>query len=99
MAVYVDKLAPCVTGPKWPYTHSCHLMADSVDELKAFAAKLGLKPEWFQDHATLPHFDLTAIVRAKAIAAGAEPIDSHRVRMLISRQRNYQRKRQRRYAV
>lgn len=99
MSVYVDTLQPCVTSPKWPWTHSCHLMADSVEELKTFAAKIGLKPEWFQNHATLPHFDLTANMRSKAIIAGAVAIDRHKVREIMSRSANYRRKRQRSYAV
>lgn len=28
---------------------SAHLTADTLDELHAFAARLGLKREWFQD--------------------------------------------------
>lgn len=51
---------------------SCHLTTDgTLDELHAFAAKIGLKREWFQPHQRHPHYDLTASKREKALAAGA----------------------------
>ena len=51
-----------------------HLMADSEDELRAFARRLGLKMEWIQ-HAGTPrvHFDVIPSKRSKAIALGAQP--------------------------
>jgi hypothetical protein len=50
---------------------SCHLMADDLDELHAFAGRLGLKREWFQDYPLHPHYDLTASKRARALKLGA----------------------------
>ena len=42
------------------YTDGTHLIADSLDELHAFAAKIGLKRYWFQDAKKLhPHYDIT----------------------------------------
>jgi hypothetical protein len=41
------------------YTDGTHMVADSSDELHAFANALGLKREWYQEHATHPHYDLT----------------------------------------
>lgn len=49
----------------------CHLTATSVEELHAFADRLGLRREWFQDHRLAPHYDLTIEVRSRAIALGA----------------------------
>jgi len=80
MAVYVDSLflwplqatKPAAralarrTGGRW-----CHLTADTVDELHAFAARLGLKRAWFQDHSRHPHYDLTPGKRAQAVRMGA----------------------------
>lgn len=38
---------------------SCHLMADTSDELHAFAARLGLRREWCQHQGrVLEHYDL-----------------------------------------
>ena len=37
----------------------------------AFAASIGLRREWFQDHPSAPHYDLTPAKRALAVANGA----------------------------
>ena len=71
MSVYVDRLRHYPRTASWRFGRACHLMADSLDELHAFAARIGLRREWFQDHATLAHYDLTATRRAAAIRAGA----------------------------
>jgi hypothetical protein len=61
-----------------------HLMVDRDDpleELHRFALAIGLKRSWFQEHVTVPHYDVTASMRAKAIAAGAEELtDMQQVR-------------------
>jgi hypothetical protein len=68
--VYVDEIRT------WPHARgcfrggSCHLTADSVYELHAFAQRIGLKRSWFQTAST-PHYDLTPKTRDFAIAAGA----------------------------
>jgi hypothetical protein len=43
---------------------------DTLDELHAFAARIGLRREWFQG-TTFPHYDLTAAKRDEAMVAGA----------------------------
>ncbi len=51
---------------------SCHLIAaGDLEELHAFAKRLGLRREWFQGRASWPHYDLTPSKRAKAVALGA----------------------------
>jgi len=51
---------------------SSHLMTDGpIEELHDFAQRLGLRREWFQDHAVHPHYDLTPRRRVDAIALGA----------------------------
>jgi Protein of unknown function (DUF4031)/Bifunctional DNA primase/polymerase, N-terminal len=78
MAVYVDDLnvrtdvpdgATVVRG-RWSY-----LFADTEDELRAFATKIGLKETWIQ-HPGQPHvhFDVVGRLRQRAIAAGAQPV-------------------------
>lgn len=69
--VYVDQLTvyPNAWGPF--LKGSCHLTADSDEELHAFAAKLGLKRSWFQLHRVINHYDLTASKRALAVELGA----------------------------
>lgn len=66
MAVYVDRLIDY----SWRHGPSCHLIADSVAELKEFAVQIGMRVEWFQPKSS-PHFDLTAAGRDAAVANGA----------------------------
>ena len=66
--VYVDTLAEA----KWKWGKSCHLFADSIDELHEFARAIGLKREWFQKG--FPHYDLTTAMRKKAVSAGAQEV-------------------------
>ena len=62
----------CVPTAQWRWTESCHLMADTVDELHAFAARIGMRRAWFQtSRKGLPHYDLTRPRRARAVALGA----------------------------
>ena len=70
MSVYVDPLMSCRKWPQWRWTKACHLYSDTLEELHDFAAKLGLKREWFQDD-RLPHYDLTPNKRIEAIQNGA----------------------------
>lgn len=74
MTVYVDDmLRPARVGrirSRWS-----HLMADSHEELMAFAAQLGMRPEWLQNPGSYrEHFDLTSGRRETALRLGAEPI-------------------------
>src|SRR5882762_4885703 len=49
----------------------CHLAADSLKELHAMAASIGLKRSWFQDKPGFPHYDLTPGKRLAAICRGS----------------------------
>lgn len=69
--VYVDELR---RWGLWRYGDSCHLTADTEDELHAFAARLGMRRAWFQDRRDYPHYDLTASKRARAVAMGAKEV-------------------------
>jgi len=80
MPVYVDNLIPTTPTKRWPYEQSCHLYADTLQELHELAQSIGLKREWFQDHHLLPHYDLTPSKRKAAIKAGAKPKDRHHLR-------------------
>ena len=71
MAVYVDRLVDY----GWRHGPSCHLIADSVDELIEFAVRMGMRAEWFQPKSS-PHFDLTAEGRAAAVINGAIELDN-----------------------
>lgn len=67
MAVYVDK---CVNYG-WRWGKSCHMVADSFEELHAMGAAIGLNRTWFQEKHRDPHYDLTVRKRAAAVRLGA----------------------------
>lgn len=72
MSVYVDALA--MRG-RWRWGKSCHMVADTLEELHAMAARIGHKREWFQDVESAPHYDLAANARERAVKAGAIEVD------------------------
>lgn len=77
MAVYVDPMMACVPNHKWQWNENCHLTADTDAELHIFAARLGLKREWFQASSSIRHYDLTRGKRAQAVKYGAAELDLH----------------------
>ena len=85
MAVYVDNLRDY----GWRHGPSCHLIADSVEELIEFAVAMGMREEWFQAKST-PHFDLTAEGREAAVERGAIQLSQ---RGLIQKLRELRKKR------
>jgi hypothetical protein len=76
--IYVDPLMDCVPTERWPHGMACHLFCDAMDgaeTLHKFAESVGLKREWFQHRpGKLPHYDLTAKMRTRAVLLGAMPI-------------------------
>lgn len=74
MSVYVDALL--ITGGDdasacFRHKPSCHMYADTIEELHRMAARIGCRREWFQPHRIVSHYDLTAAMRRHAIKAGA----------------------------
>ena len=72
MSVYVDDATTLWRGQRW-----AHLMADTLDELHAFAASLGIPRRAFQDKASGAHYDLPAPLRDEALAMGAVALSRH----------------------
>jgi len=79
VGVYVDKLN------RWGWhlygraVQSCHLWADTLDELLDFASRVCLPSAWLQGvgkRGAVPHFDLTAVWRESAIHSGARELDA-----------------------
>lgn len=70
MTVYVDEIQRWPTKLRAFKAGSCHLTADTVEELHAFAARIGLRRAWFQN-GRVPHYDLTPGRREDAELAGA----------------------------
>jgi hypothetical protein len=65
MSVYVDSM-------RAPYGRlvMCHMIADTDEELRAMADKIGVQQKWHQGD----HFDIALSKRALAVAAGAVEI-------------------------
>ena len=93
MAVYIDPLVRCRKSAEWPWELSCHLFADTPDELHEFAERVGLSRGWFQSAAgQMPHYDLTKAMRRKAIAGGAVQVTRRRAVKLWWGKLNWQRR-------
>jgi hypothetical protein len=88
MSVYVDSLRSYPKTRRWPYGQACHLFADTVVELHQFAAAMGLKRAWFQDHALVAHYDLTPFMRGLAIRRGAVPVEAREAVRIWTETRN-----------
>lgn len=72
MTVYVDDAFAEGDWGKW--SGGGHMQADTLEELHAMAARLGLRRAWFQTKRGRPehdHYDLVATKRTRAIALGA----------------------------
>lgn len=79
MSVYVDPLFDHGGSETFRWKRSCHMYADTLEELHAMALKIGMKRAWFQDKRSLPHYDLVptrrvAAVRLRAIEHSREQI-------------------------
>ena len=73
MSVYVDPIlrdGGSSATFKWP--RSCHMYADTLEELHAMAIAIGMKRAWFQNReGGLPHYDLVPLKRLRALELGA----------------------------
>lgn len=78
MTVYIDDAHIPASVQNGARTHTskwCHLMADTTDELVAFAVSIGLRPSWIQYRGTpKEHFDVTSGKRWQAVRNGAVEI-------------------------
>jgi Protein of unknown function (DUF4031) len=89
VAVYVDDWRQRATiGPleaEWS-----HLLADTEEELHAFADRLGLRRRSYQRHRRHPalnHYDVPETLRRQAIALGARPVTWRQAGRMIRRWR------------
>lgn len=82
MTVYVDN-ARIAFGRM----RMSHMVADTLDELHAMAAAIGMRREWFQGSASTPHYDVSITRRARAIELGAVPVDRRELVEVIRRLR------------
>ena len=78
MTVYVDDAVHLWRDQRW-----AHLMADTLEELHAMAARLGLPRRAFQNKTSGAHYDVPSDLRERAIALGAVAISRHRDRAQV----------------
>jgi hypothetical protein len=78
MTVYVDDAVHPWRGQRW-----AHLMADTLEELHAMAARLGIPRRAFQNKTSGAHYDVATETRELAITYGALPISRHTDRALV----------------
>lgn len=91
--IMVDELQRWPTALRIFRDGACHLTTDGpIEELHAFAVKIGMRREWFQDHPIAPHYDLTPGRRARALLLGAVEV---KAREQARRRRDAQRWHQR----
>lgn len=64
-----------------------------LTELHEMANKIGLRPVCFQNHATVPHYDLTEGKRWQAIRAGASEATTEQELEIIQKWREFDKKR------
>ena len=72
MPVYVDKLSKVTSKAHKRMAYSCHMMADTDEELELFRRALKLRKEWRHGD----HYDLAPLKRSAAIALGAIEVDT-----------------------
>lgn len=93
MAVYVDPIREypiqmlSIQARRFSRQWS-HLTADTQEELHDFARRVGLRPEWYQDHPTRWHYDVAPLLRREAVKLGAVEVTTREmVRLMAERRR------------
>ena len=83
-AVYVDDPIWEWRGLRW-----AHLLADDTDDLHRFAAALGIHRTSYQGppRTSVPHYDLTAYERRRALAHGAIACSREEIVAVVRRMR------------
>ena len=84
-AVYVDDPIWEWRGLRW-----AHLLADDTDDLHRFAAALGIHRTSYQGppRTSVPHYDLTAYERRRALAHGAIACSREEIVAVVRRLRS-----------
>lgn len=82
--VYVDAPIWEWQGLKWS-----HLLADDIDDLHRFAARLGIHRASYQGppRTSVPHYDLTSYERQRAIGLGAIACSREEIVAIVRRSR------------
>lgn len=72
--VYVDPIREYGGSASFRWTRSCHMFADTVEELHTMAEAIGMRRAWFQNKPHLPHYDLVESRRKRALQFGAREV-------------------------
>jgi hypothetical protein len=73
------KICPDCLG-KIVLSDGTHLVCADTEQLHAFARRIGLRRQWFQEDGKYPHYDLTTSrAAARAISAGAVKMDTRQM--------------------
>lgn len=88
--VYVDMLINYGWKLRGKIVPSCHMLADTEEELHEMALKIGMKRGWFQDGEThtMPHYDLVESRRILAIKNGAIEINRNQLIEMLKKYKN-----------
>jgi Protein of unknown function (DUF4031) len=80
MAILIDSFYNGAHGPsRYRHRRCGHLVSDkSLEELHAFAERIGLRREWFQ-RKSIPHYDLTGDAYRLALEHGAILVSSREI--------------------
>ena len=92
MAVWMDHMANHGAVLYGRPTKSCHLLADTTEELIEFAKSIGLKERWIQHPGTpKEHFDIMSQRKVnQAIRLGAEVLNRRDfVQKLVEKRRSH----------
>lgn len=81
MAVYVDH-----ARNRLGRMIMCHMVADTLEELHAMAAAIGMRPQWFQPRSH-PHYDVCQARRAVAVRLGAVQVNRRQLVQVMRRYR------------
>ena len=91
MSVHVEPLRNYGWIMRGHNVHSCHMTADTLEELHQMADKIGMKRSWFQSKkGSLPHYDLVRSRRILAIEHVAIEITLKQFAEMIRTQRSTQ---------
>lgn len=84
MTVYVDDMRA-----KFRHMVMCHMIADSEDELRAMADRIGVPLRYWQDKGkSRSHFDICLSKRASAVSKGAVEITAKQLAAMCFRRMN-----------
>lgn len=85
--IYVDDMFKTPMG-NFRGMRMSHMIADDIEELHAFAKRIGMRRSWFQQSPSGDHYDVSLGLRKKAVALGAHEITMRECAAICWCQRN-----------